>query len=90
VRSDLYLRLVACGDGPFEAAWGHTPDNPAEIRRGSVVLRAPGRRRCFASVLEVHPGSPAVSAVELAGERGVRVLFHEGQPREYAAPAPDA
>jgi len=89
VRSDVYVRLVAVGDGPFDAHWGRTPDNPAEVTRGTVVLRAPGAERRFATVLELHHGTPRAAGVELEADGSVRVAGFEGGESRYVAPSPD-
>jgi hypothetical protein len=86
VRTDLYLRLAAACDSPFEAAWGHTPDNPADVRRGSVVLRAPGKKRSFATVLEVHTGVPSLAGAEIPKAGTVRATGYDGSATDYRKP----
>jgi len=83
IHADLMLRLVAVSDDPFEATWGHTPDNPADILRGTVYLRAPGEQRIFATVLEVHSGTPTVQAVTLQDKGQVTVDRIDGSHIAY-------
>ncbi len=84
VRADIYLRLVTASDGSFDAHWGATPDNPAELSRGTVYLRAPGLRRRFATVLELHPGSPQVASVALSDDGAVECLSYGGDAVTYS------
>jgi len=86
VRSDIYLRAVTGSDGAFEAQWGDTPDNPAEIRRGTMILRAPGTKRTFATVLEVHGGSPRAAGVRPTGDGSVAVTDYDGTESVFSAP----
>jgi len=86
VRADIYLRLITVSDGPFDAHWGATPDNPADLCRGSLFLRAPGKRRAFATVLEVHEGTPSIAAIDLLEDRTVRVVPYAGDVAEYQRP----
>jgi len=85
IRSDLWLRLVSVSDGPFEATWGSTPGNPRTQTRGTVLLRAPGTVRRYASVLELHGGTPTVQAVALKGVQGAEVTLFDGTRRTYCA-----
>jgi len=82
-RADIYLRLATVSDGTFDAHWGATPDNPIEIHRGTVVLRAPGRTRRFATVLELHRGTPTVQAVSLDADTVTVRLWGEEEARGY-------
>jgi len=86
IASGLWLRLVAISDGPFEATWGHTPGNPREQTRGTVLLRAPGKLRRFAAVLELHRGTPSVSGVAMRTEGEVEVVHYHGATRSYTLP----
>ena len=83
VRSGVWLRLVTVSDGPFEATWGRTPANPRSETRGTILLRAPGAERRFATVLELHRGAPTAAKVELADARRVRMLGYDGTSRSY-------
>jgi len=80
---DLWLRLVSVGDGPLEATWGTTPGNPREQTRGTVLLRAPGTRRRYASVLELHSGQPTVRTIGLKGREGAELILADGARRIY-------
>ena len=83
VRTDLYLRLVTVADTSFDAHWGHTPDNPAEPRRGTVLCRAPGKTVRFASVLELHEQTPSVAGVAFAEDGRVLVQRYDGGELAY-------
>lgn len=83
VRADIYLRLSTTSDVFFDAHWGATPGNPAEIRRGTIFLRAPGTQRRFATVLELHEGTPKVADVALTPD-GVTVWTFDGDKTSYA------
>ncbi len=85
VRSDIYLRAVTISDATFDAHWGNTPDNPAETNRGTVLLRAPGCRRSFATALELHHSTPTLAAIEFT-DRGVSVVTHAGAETRYGRP----
>jgi len=85
LRPGLWLRLVAASDGPFEATWGRTPGNPRGEDRGTVVLRAVGRQRRFATVLELHRGAPALASVASAGPSAVETVSYGGASRRYEA-----
>ncbi len=82
VRADIYLRLMTVSDGAFDAHWGTTPDNPTEITRGSIYLRAPGRKRRFATVLDLHEGTPTVAEISV-GDTHVALRSWRGDERTY-------
>ena len=86
VRSNVWLRLVAASDGPFEANWGRRPSNPRSETRGTVVLRAPGRARRFHAALELHQGSPALRNVDGMSGDAVEIAFFDGSRKSYELP----
>ena len=83
-RADVYLRSITVSDGLFDAHWGSTPDNPLEIRRGTIYLRAPGKKRAFATVLELHSGTPTVRKVETQEREGVHISLFSGKSKSYS------
>jgi len=83
IRDHHWLRLITVSDGPFDATWGSTPANPAEITRGTVLLRAPGTARRFASVLVLHQGAPMAQALSLGPQGEIEVLMRDGTSELY-------
>ena len=86
VRSHLWLRMIAVSDGPLDATWGETPGNPREQARGTVLLRAPGTARRFATVLELHRGTPRTSGVVVGDNGSVVATLGDGTARAYQRP----
>ena len=60
VSDHVWLRLLIMSDGPFEATLGRTPGHPIPDDQGTVLLRAPGPKRSFQAVFEVHRGTPSL------------------------------
>lgn len=63
ISNQVWLRLLAASDGPFEVTSGQTPGNPMPDRRGTVYLRARGKSRIFRAAFEVHRGAPGLTAL---------------------------
>ncbi len=63
VRADVWLRMVTVCEEPFEAIWGRTTGNPRPATRGTVFLRTPGRAVRYATVFELHAGTPQLETV---------------------------
>ena len=77
-------QLEACirGDGPFEATRVKSAGNPFPSHRGALVLRAPGTRREFYSVLEIREGKGSISNMTV--ENGaVHLELTDGSERCY-------
>lgn len=87
ITGDLWLRLAATADAPFEATWGRTSANPRSDTRGTMLLRVPGRSRRVALALELHRGTPTLRDARYDPSGAVRVDLFEGTPRRYAAEA---
>lgn len=82
VPGGIGLQLLVASDGTFEVTSGKTPGQPWPDTQGCIVLRAPGRVRRFAAVLEAYKGKPASSLVSL--EDSVVVVKHaNGMSRAY-------
>jgi hypothetical protein len=82
IRSDMFLRSTTLSDDAFDAHWGSTPDNPSELSCGTIVLRALGRKRTFATVLDLHHGCPQVQDMELT-ENALSIQLWNGDQRRY-------
>lgn len=82
VPGGVKLQLLTASDGGFEVMSGKTPGQPWPDTQGCIVLRAPGTRRRFASVLEPYKGKPVSAGVSIEGG-GVRVLRIDGESRVY-------
>ncbi|MCZ7643895.1 MAG: heparinase II/III-family protein [Planctomycetota bacterium] len=87
IQANLWLRLCATCDAPFEAHWGRTPGNPSTWDRGTLLLRAAGASRRFGAVLEIHRGTPSVKRAELDSNGTVRAVRYEGEPLVFPAQA---
>ncbi|RKY01658.1 hypothetical protein DRP77_09325, partial [Candidatus Poribacteria bacterium] len=85
VSERIWLRLLALSDGPYEATVGRTPGNPLPDDRGTVVLRAVGRRRRFFAAFELNKGIPKLRRISLEDGGRIRIETADG-PRVYALP----
>ncbi len=84
VRPGVQLRLLLTTDGPAEAVTGRTAGQPIPDDRGTVLIRALGKRRRFAAVFEVHRGRSTAGAVSLGSDHVLLGL--PSGPRRYAVP----
>ncbi len=76
------LQLLTASDGGFEVTSGKTPGQPWPDTQGCIVLRAPGTKRRFATVLEPYRGKPSSAKVATDGN-GVIVHCSNGESRAY-------
>lgn len=84
VKEGLRLRLLTVSDGEFEATSGTTIGQPWPDTLGCIVLRAQGRKRCFATVLEPCQAEPTASSLSLAGDGAITVRLTDQTVRSYA------
>jgi len=54
LRSDFWLHLRTTCSAPFAAVWGRSHGNPRSRSRGTILLRAPGSRVSFMTVLTLE------------------------------------
>ncbi len=77
------LRLCTISDGPFEVTPGKTIGQPWPDTLGCVVLRAQGKKRRFASVLEPYQATATSAGVSLTDGGGVRLDLPPGKSKTY-------
>lgn len=82
VPGGVKLQLLTASDGGLEVTSGKTPGQPWPDTLGCIVLRAPGRTRRFATVIEPYRGEPACSQVSLEDD-AVIVKHANGERRSY-------
>ena len=83
VTSAIGLQLLTASDGAFEVTTGKTPGQPWPDALGCVVLRAQGKRRRFATVLEPYKTKPTVTRISLSEDGSIIVQGATGT-REFA------
>jgi hypothetical protein len=77
------LRLWTVSDAPFEVTTAIAPGQPYPDTQGTLLYRAPGRARRFATVLEIPTGAPQVAGLALAADSTVAVRLANGTARDY-------
>jgi hypothetical protein len=83
LTNHLRLRLITTADRPVEATFGRTPANPSDEHRGTVLARCRGTQCCYATVLEVHPGTPRVREVRLEEDGCLVAVCYDAEPLRY-------
>lgn len=84
VTNGIGLRLLTTSDSAFEATAGKTPGQPLPETLGCVVLRAQGKHRRLASVLEPYKTSTSsVSGISLGADGAVNIVDIYGRSRIY-------
>jgi hypothetical protein len=76
------LHLLSTSDAPFEVNTAVAPGNPYPDTQGVVLLRAPGKTRRFATVLEPSQGKTTVAGIALKGEV-ITLTLTNGEHRSY-------
>ncbi|HEY3330783.1 MAG TPA: heparinase II/III family protein [Capsulimonadaceae bacterium] len=76
------LNAQIASDGPLEVTVADTPGNPYPDSLGAILLRAPGRTRRIATVLEPFQGQASATAIELT-DGGATVTVTGGDQRVY-------
>lgn len=82
VGGGVRMRLLAVSDGPIEVTAARSPGQPIPDKLGCVLLRAPGKSRRIALVLEPCRGAGSVVSVLLRGD-AVVVGLKGGGERVY-------
>jgi len=82
VAGGVRMRLLAVSDGPIEVTAARSPGQPIPDKLGCVLLRAPGKSRRIAAVLEPCRGTGSVVSVRLRGD-AVVVRLKSGGERVY-------
>lgn len=83
VGKGIGLRLLTASDGDFEVTAGKTPGQPFPDALGCVVLRAQGRKRRFASVLEPYKAKATVRSVAFGEDDAITIVSADGKSKTY-------
>ncbi len=82
VAETVRLTALVTSDGAYELTSGRSAGQPLPDSRGALLLRAPGARRRFAAVFEIHSGAASLASLRLDGEM-VEVVGRTGAVKRY-------
>lgn len=83
VSDTTRLSLTTISDGDFEVTSGNTIGQPWPDTLGCILLRAKGRTRCFATLLEPYQGRPSTARLTWGPNLASVVRSENGVSRIY-------